>query len=99
MEWNTWVAATQNLVVLETWCQGEETVAITPKFISRPGDYTLEDMLTVMFLKVHSTIKVRSSVVICLCMGPPVEHFLKPSRQAWEQLPLYKNLFCRAMGA
>lgn len=59
VEWNTWVAATQNLVVLETWCQGEETVAITPKFISRPGDYTLEDTTESTRWKAYSSDKTR----------------------------------------
>lgn len=43
VEWCTWVSATRNLVVFETRCSGEETVAMAPKFLPRPGDYTLED--------------------------------------------------------
>lgn len=43
VEWKTWVAATRNLIILETRCEGGETVSITPKFLSRPGDYSLKD--------------------------------------------------------
>lgn len=43
VEWRTWVSATRNLVVFETRCTGEEAVAMVPKFLPRPGDYTLED--------------------------------------------------------
>lgn len=43
VEWRTWVAATRDLVVLETRCEGGERVSVTPKFLPRPGDYSLKD--------------------------------------------------------
>lgn len=45
IEWNTWVSATQNIIVMEIKTTGGEELSLKPKFISRPGDYTDEDTL------------------------------------------------------
>ena len=43
VRWETWVSATDQVLVLETWTEGGETFSMRPKFLSRPGDYTDED--------------------------------------------------------
>lgn len=43
IRWRTWVAATQPVIVLETWNEGNERFSLKPKFIGREGDYTPED--------------------------------------------------------
>ena len=43
VRWETWVSATDQVLVLETWTEGGETFSMSPKFLSRPGDYTDED--------------------------------------------------------
>lgn len=46
ISWRTWISATRNVIVMETWNEGGERFSVKPKFISRPGDYTLEDTTT-----------------------------------------------------
>ncbi len=43
VNWKTWVSATNQVIVVETWNEGEESLSMRPKFISRVGDYTDDD--------------------------------------------------------
>lgn len=89
VEWSTWVAATRDLVVLETRCEREEDVSIVPKFISRPGDYTVEDTTESTRWKAYSSGKARSPHTVTQMLAewgyPPCQQGESEGISWWSQ--------------